>query len=460
MNSSASSYDNAPAAISVSELVQSSSRHLQQLWPQQIWVNGELSNVRRYPSGHVYLTLKDDSAEISGVMFASQAKNLATLPSEGNAVTVLCQPNIYAPKGRLQIVINKLALRGQGQLYEEFIRIKKMLRDKGWFGPEHKTPLPAVPRSIAVVVSMQGAAWRDVRTTLRKRFALARVLVFPAPAQGSDAPAKIAAALNWADTHSCDVLLLCRGGGSFEDMHAYNSLQVAEAIWNAKVPVIAGIGHETDETIADFVADTRAATPTAAAVAAVPESSELLQRIAALEQRFTKSLRSQLDLSGARIDDYSGELRDAAHELAGLSRLRLTHLHDRCVTAQQNLQAAKRQQLNQAQSRLATHMRFLLNFVHRINALAEALPRLRKRMYQQHIHKLDYLQHHLRSLNPRQTLQRGYAIICDAQGKVLSSAGQLSDGTHAIVELHDGAVTAVAGERTTSKLPMDDQHNR
>ncbi len=424
--------------LSVTELVQMSNEHLKQLWKHPVSVVGELSNVRSYASGHIYLTLKDSSAEISGVMFASYAANLTTDPKEGDAVVVRCQPTIYPPKGRFQIVISHIEQRGgQGQLYEEFLRIKEDLRDKGWFAETHKKQIPKFPRRIGVVVSQQGAAKRDVCITLRKRFPLATVIIFPAPAQGHDAPAKISVAINSAGSENCDVLLVCRGGGSFEDLHAYNDIQVAKAIYASEIPIITGVGHQTDETIADFVADLRAPTPTGAAVAAVPDREELLQRVADLAQRCRKACFEKINFAGERIDDCIQDLRTVAQQQAQISRLRMGILL-------------------QARQRLLAYVRSMQNYVQRIDQLTASLLKVRRQLCKHHTGQLNHLQQRLDSLDPRRTLQRGYAILTDAHGKVLSYADQLPAGTAAVLELQDGAVDTVVGEKTTSKLRLSD----
>ncbi|MDQ5850212.1 MAG: exodeoxyribonuclease VII large subunit, partial [Pseudomonadota bacterium] len=268
----------APGAevVTVSELLRSVRDTLERRFPL-MWVRGELSNFSRAPSGHCYFTLKDGAAQVDCVMFRSRAVALDAELRDGAQVEVRAAATLYEPRGRFQLTVEALRRAGLGPLYERFLRLKEKLEREGVFDPALKRPLPEFPRCIGILTSLRAAALRDVLTTLARRNAAIPVIVYPVPVQGEGAAARIAAMLRAAsERNECDVLLLVRGGGSFEDLWQFNEEAVARAIRASRIPVVAGVGHETDFTIADFAADCRAPTPTAAAELASPARTELL----------------------------------------------------------------------------------------------------------------------------------------------------------------------------------------
>lgn len=432
--------------LTVGELLTASREHLRKLWRLRVWVVGELSGVRSYPSGHVYFTLKDAKAEVSCIMYARTAGGHPPFPADGTEVRALVQPTIYVQKGRFQLVAEEVAARGRGRLHEEFLRTKERLRERGWFDAGRKRPLPAVPSSVAVVVSLQGAAWRDVKRTLGERFPLARVTVFPAPAQGRDAADLIARATSRAGRSGCDVTLVCRGGGSFEDLWSYNEEAVARAIVDSPVPVVTGIGHETDETIADLAADVRAATPTGAAVAAVPSRIELARRLDAGARRLGEAAGGALDEARQSLDDAVSSVtgvRDGLRREAWRAERMSSDLRRAAAACMR----AKRGSLAGAGDSFREAVRGLLGAGARLDALSARLAAAAARAVPDRLSALGGLAARLEAMSPRRTLERGYAIVTDDGGAVRSRADQVGEGDGAAVHFADGSVRVRVGKR-------------
>ena len=424
--------------FTVSELLHASREHLRQLWHKNVWVDGELTNVNQYPSGHTYMVLKDDKAEVSCVMFASMARQQPWLPTNGTSVSVLVEPTIYTAKGKFQLIVQEIKAQGQGKQYEKFLALKEKLKRQGWFDPTTKRPIPFLPSVVGVVVSLEGAVWRDIRTTLTQRFPGVLVRVFPAPAQGANAAAKIAAAIKSATQHGCEVLLVCRGGGSFEDLMAYNELIVAEAIRAAPIPVITGIGHETDESIADYVADLRTATPTAAAVAVVPARQELIQRCNQLEHRWYAAVEQLINDYRQRLDDATGNLGHQAHQLVTAANWRLeSNLSDLRNVTQEQVQLA-RSRLREARNLMRQALLMLLGVRGSLATLIKRLAAAVKASNQARYAALATCQARLQALSPRRTLERGYVMVTTPTGEVTSRASQLNHRQQAMLVFIDG----------------------
>src|SRR5574337_1973109 len=252
---------------------------------QGVDVAGEVSGFRAYPSGHWYFTLKDDAAQVSCVMWRNRAEKLGFVPRDGDAVEAQGNVTLYETRGQYQLDVAWLQRAGEGELYREFVRLKAQLEAEGLFAPERKRPLPASPRTIGLVTSPAGAALRDMLNVIRRRFPMADVILSPTPVQGDDAPPQIVAALRALADLRPDVIIVARGGGSLEDLWAFNDERVARAMAATPVPVVSGVGHETDFTIADFVADVRAPTPSAAAEIVVARKDDFRARLGRLADR-------------------------------------------------------------------------------------------------------------------------------------------------------------------------------
>jgi exodeoxyribonuclease VII large subunit len=380
--------------LSVSALLRSVRDTLERRFPLA-WIGGEISNFRPASSGHWYFTLKDEAAQVDCVMFRSRAAALDWEPAEGMRVEARALVTLYEPRGRFQLNVEHMRRAGLGPLYERFLKLKAQLEKEGLFDPAAKREIPAFPGCIGVVTSRQAAALRDVLTTLQRRNPSIAVIVYPVPVQGDGAAAKIAATLALANARAeCDVLLLVRGGGSIEDLWQFNEEVVARAIRASSIPVVVGVGHETDVTIADFAADRRAPTPTAAAEMVSPSREELLARVAELAQRASREALRRIE--------YAMQLVDA------LSR-RLVHPRERL--------RASRQLLEQLAARLASAA------ARRLDNFAAQLAQLKAGLV---------------SLNPSAVLERGYSLTRNAQGEVVVDAGRVAEGDRLTTTLAKG----------------------
>jgi exodeoxyribonuclease VII large subunit len=370
--------------LSVSELLRSVRDTLERRFPL-LWVRGELSNLSRAASGHCYFTLKDRGAQVDCVMFRSRLSALDWEPREGMQVEARALVTLYEPRGRFQLTIENLRRAGAGPLYERFLRLKETLERDGLFDAAAKRELPAHPRAIGVLTSLGAAALRDVLTTLARRNPSIPVIVYPVPVQGAGAAERIAAMLARAGRRAeCDVLLLVRGGGSIEDLWQFNEEAVARAIRACPLPVVVGVGHETDVTIADFAADRRAATPTAAAELAGPSRAELLGRVAECARCVSREMRRRLQYAAQAADGWTRRLVHPAERLRAHLGL--------VGQLSQRLAYAWLQHLRACQAQLAG------------------------------------LQASLRSLDPSAVLERGYSITRTAQGEVLRDAARAREG--------------------------------
>ena len=369
---------------------------------QDVWVAGEVSNFSRASSGHIYFTLKDAGAQLSGVVWRSQARALRYLPKSGDQVVAHGRVGLYEQGGRYQLYADAFQPAGRGALFQEFERLKAQLEAEGLFDAARKRPLPPFPRGIGVVTSPTAAAFRDVLNVLGRRYPLARVLLAPTAVQGNAAPPGIVAALAALNARAdMDVILLVRGGGSLEDLWAFNDERVARAVAASRLPVISGVGHETDFSLADFAADHRAPTPSAAAEMATPDLAEL--RIA-LTQQHTRLERA-----------WAGSLDSRRERVAALART----LHH--VSPEARLSSGRQR-------------------VDDLAAQADRALAHRLELAEQHIAGLAA---RLTALNPEAVLARGYAIVRERETRgVIASAAQAQPGMALAVQLRDGEIEA------------------
>jgi exodeoxyribonuclease VII large subunit len=420
-----------------------------------IWVEGELSNVSRPASGHLYFTLKDAQAQVRCAMFRLRAGWLRFRPADGQHVLVRARVSLYEARGEFQLLVEHMEEAGEGALRREFERLKARLAAEGLFESARKRPLPRLARRIAILTSPSGAAIRDVLSVLGRRFPLLAVDLLPIPVQGREAPPAIVAMIDAAVRCArYDVLLLARGGGSIEDLWAFNDERVARAIAAASIPVVSAIGHEIDFTIADFVADLRAPTPSAAAELMVPDRQDLARALEVLRRRLTAAFERRLRERAQRIDAASLRLR-AQHP-----RQRLRALRERWRGGQQRLAATLQALLERRRARLglarvrleAAHPGRLLvrlgERAHRAEArLGQCMPALvaAARL------RAEALARALHAVSPLATLERGYAIVQDAAtAGVIRSAAQVSPGQALDVRVADGGFPV-----TVRPLPVE-----
>lgn len=435
----------APPVLTVTALNQQVARLLERTFPL-VWIGGEISNFTRAASGHWYFTLKDDAAQVRAVMFRGRAQYAGFTPREGDKVEVRALVTLYGARGDYQINVEAIRRAGVGALYEAFMRLKEKLGAEGLFDETRKRALPLFVRTIGIVTSPQAAALRDVLTALRRRVPHVRVVLYPAPVQGQLAAQKIAEAISTASHRKeVDVLIVCRGGGSIEDLWSFNEEAVARAIAACSMPVISGVGHETDFTIADFAADLRAATPTAAAELAATPRADWLNSLHTDADDLRRAMERILSNANQGLDNWSRRLVSPSSQLAN-QRVKLlgmasslTHAvrgpinrHSVVLAQLQQRWARHRPDVRSLRTQLTSEGRHLVASVgNQLRARREALHALTAQ---------------LELLNPQRTLERGYAIVSNARGKVLHAPGQIKPRDVLRVRLADGsAEIEVAG---------------
>jgi exodeoxyribonuclease VII large subunit len=413
--------------LPVSRLVASARLILERNLPL-CWVSGEISNFSRAPSGHCYFILKDDKAQVRCVFFRSKAQHIDFALRDGVQVEVRALASLYEARGEFQLTVEAMRLAGLGALFEAFARLKAKLADQGWFDAERKRALPAFPKRIGVVTSPRAAALHDVLTTLKRRMPAIPVVVYPCGVQGREAWDDIVRALRIANRRrECDVLIVCRGGGSIEDLWAFNEEAVARAVLESEIPVVSGVGHETDFTICDFVADVRAATPTAAATLIVPDRHELDARVRGAFLRVRSCALRLLEQRMQQVDHLGNRLRHPAARLAEQQRL-LARQGARLAHAWRRVQDRAEMRLLPLQSRLLRHLSTPLQQTVGLEQVRVALARAAENLLFDRTQRLARCERSLALLNPIAVLERGYSIALTAEGSIVQSSAQLSRG--------------------------------
>jgi exodeoxyribonuclease VII large subunit len=412
-----------PEILSVAELNHLARNLIEREFPL-LWIAGEVSNLTRAPSGHWYFTLKDADAQVRCAMFRSRTQSVPWRLENGQQVEARALVTLYEARGEFQLNVESLRRAGLGKLYEAFLRLKEKLTAEGLFADERKRPLPRFPTRIGIVTSPRAAALRDVLVTLGRRAPALPCVVYPTLVQGADAAGQIAEAIRIAgEREECDLLLVVRGGGSLEDLWSFNEEIVARAIAASPIPVIAGIGHETDLTIADLAADRRAPTPTAAAELASAGWFDAAGETAQLGLALRSTMRANLERRMQRIDLLARQLVHPAERLAR-SRQRLDHLASRLASAGERLAARRLQQLADVRLRLA-----------------RARPNLER-----HRTRLARLAASLAALNPQAALARGYALVRTPDGQLVRSQRQLAPGMALNLRFAEGGANALVSE--------------
>lgn len=393
------------------------------------WVSGEVSNWSRAASGHCYFVLKDAQAQARCVIYRNKMQALEIELRNGLQIEVRATPTIFEPRGEFQLNVETVRLSGVGALYERFAKLKLKLEAAGWFAAARKRPLPRFPRGVGIVTSPRAAALSDVLTTLARRMPRLPVILYPALVQGEGAAAGIAAAIAAANARAeVDVLIVCRGGGSIEDLWAFNEEAVARAVFESRLPIVSGVGHETDFTICDFVADARATTPTGAAVLVAPDRSELSSQLGTLSLRWRRALERALELRMQRLDLAS---RRHLHPAARLEKQRelLASLARRLTRAVAGAQVQRRRGVDLLTRGLARCLRTPLPQRAAMDRAAERWHRAAAERAAGLERRLAALEAGLRHLNPQAVLDRGYSIVTTAQGAVVQDAATVGIGT-------------------------------
>lgn len=430
----------APRIVSVGELLRSVASLLERSFPLT-WVSGEMSNVTRASSGHWYFSLKDRDAQVRCVMFRARNQHVDWIPRDGDRVEARVLPGLYAPRGDFQLQVEQMRRAGAGVLFEAFLRIKASLEREGLFAAARKRPLPLHPRVIGVVTSTQAAALRDVLSTIARRSPHVEVVVFPTPVQGNDAPARIvdaiAAAAHRGARHPVDVLLVVRGGGSIEDLWAFNDERVAYAIAESTIPVVSGVGHETDFTIADFVADVRAPTPTAAAELASPDAPALASRLSARKTALRRAGERTFNGWSQRIDEAARRLRSPDQRLAA-ARQRLDAIVRRMTRAQGAALASRVGATVAVRGRLRRAAPDPIVLAAGPSGLRERLQRASHARLLRAGDATLGARRRLALLDPKGILARGYAIATDVDGRIVRDASDVGAGDVVVVEVARG----------------------
>jgi len=412
-----------------------------------LWVRGEISNLVKAASGHFYFSLKDDQAQVRCVMFRHKNQLLKQAVANGLQVEVLAAATLYEQRGDFQLTVEQMRPAGLGVLYEQFARLKHLLESQGLFASQRKRPLPLFPHCIGIITSPQAAALRDVLTTLRLRLPSVPVVLYPTPVQGAGSAEKIAQAIAAANHRAeCDVLILCRGGGDIEDLWAYNEEVVARAIAASEIPIVSGVGHETDFTIADFVADERAPTPTAAAQRVTPDRHALLRGLQDQMQHLQRAQRNRLHNAMQAVDYLQRRLVHPAQQLQ-----RQVQQIDQLQQRMQRVSAYRmQQQLWKWQSmtqRLRAASSDFARLQDRQSSQAQRLVNAMRAGQAQRLVRVDNAAQHLILLDPTKVLARGYSLVQDSGGSVVSDAGRLAVGAEVRITFARGWVRSVVKSR-------------
>jgi len=411
----------------------------------RLWIEGELSNFSRPASGHWYFTLKDEQAQVRCAMFRRQNMTVDFVPEDGMQVLVRAKISLYEARGEFQLIADAMEEAGDGALRRAFEALKKRLEAEGLFSPERKRPLPPWPERIGVVTSPSGAAIRDILSVLKRRFPALEVIIYPCQVQGEAAKLEIARAIEQANRHrQCDVLILSRGGGSLEDLWPFNEEIVARAVRGSQIPVVTGIGHEIDFTIADFAADLRVPTPSAAAEAVSPDGAALRRHLGSLEERLENWMRHYLNQCRRQfqwLDQRLSRLHPARQVEEKVQRL--DELASRLPRAQQSILLNFRHHLGTQAARLDRH-----HPTARLRQASASLGQLQGRLEQLVAHDLETrrmrlveLGRALEAVSPLATLDRGYAIVSNQKGHVLTRSGQVRPGDEIRVRLARGRLS-------------------
>ncbi|CAH2917502.1 MAG: Exodeoxyribonuclease VII large subunit (EC [uncultured Paraburkholderia sp.] len=412
-----------------------------------VWVAGEVSNFTRAASGHWYFSIKDAQAQMRCVMFRGRAQYAEFTPKEGDRIEVRALVTMYEPRGELQLNVEAVRRTGQGRLYEAFLRLKAQLEAEGLFAAERKRALPSHPRAIGIVTSLQAAALRDVLTTLSRRAPHIPVIIYPAPVQGAGVSAKLAAMVDAASARrEVDVLIVCRGGGSIEDLWTFNEEVLARAIAASAIPVVSGVGHETDFTIADFAADVRAPTPTGVAELVSPQRVLLLRELDHRHAALARGFGRMMERRAQQLDWLARRLVSPAERLAR-QRTHLQQLSARLASAGARPVRDARAHFSLLQMRWQRWRPDLAAHQARLGSLAQRLDAALLRQHERQAARIAMLSARLEVLSPQRTLERGYAAVLDAQtGRAVRAPSSLKPGRRLTMHLAEGtADVALAG---------------
>jgi exodeoxyribonuclease VII large subunit len=414
-----------------------------------IWVEGEISNLAQPASGHIYFSLKDSSAQVSCAMFKGRNRTLKFRPENGNQVLVRAKVSLYQPRGNYQLIVDRMEEAGDGALRRQFEQLKIKLADEGLFDENRKQAIPELPECISIITSKTGAAIHDVLSVIERRFPSIPVKLFPVPVQGAEAAPAICNAIQLIDravsdgSFNCDVILLVRGGGSLEDLWSFNEESVARAMYDCSIPIVSGIGHEVDVTIADFVADVRAATPTAAAETATPDQSSWLQSFDWYQQRLQQLVTDKIERYQEKNQWLLRRLQQQ-HPQTQLSRSqeRSDELTKRLLRISQLMLDARQSKLTVVNAKLGAQNPLALIKQKRQTTgyLSARLQQAALNLFERKKSLLGNAARTLHTISPLQTLERGYSITLNAKGAPIVSIAQVRADDTIETRLHNGSI--------------------
>jgi exodeoxyribonuclease VII large subunit len=452
-----SALDTRDAVSTVSELIGQARVALERAIALQ-WVTGEISGFKRAASGHCYFDLKDAQAQVACVLYRNRAALISFELRDGVQAELRLRPSIYEPRGSLQFTVEQGRLAGVGRLYEAFLRLKAKLESEGLFDAATKRALPDSPRAVGLITSQKAAALADMLRVLRDRWPRAKVVLYPASVQGSAAPGELLAALNAANVRrECDVLIIGRGGGSIEDLWAFNDEALVRAVAASALPIVSAVGHETDFTLCDFAADVRAATPTAAANLVVPERREALARIERLGVNLASVVARRIDNLAQRIDRAHERLRASDRALMPW-RVRMLQLQNRLHRAMGQRTIEQRGALRAIEQRLARDVRsgaVAERARQRLSAIADQLRRATRTQLSQHHLALADRRRSIELLNPQHVLDRGYAVVLDDEGRAITESDKVKPGAAITARLKSGELLANVIATRDASEPLD-----
>lgn len=408
---------------------------------QKILIKGEISNYTRTTRGHLYFSLKDENAQIKANMFQSSARNLSFEPKDGDHVLIEAKISLYEPRGEYSLNVIEMTLDGIGELYLKYEQLKKTLEEQGYFDEKHKKPIPKFPRRIGVITSETGAVIQDIMNTVNRRYRLTEIILYPTLVQGEDAKHDIARQIRRANKDKLvDVLIVGRGGGSIEDLWAFNEIEVITEIFNSEIPIISAIGHETDYTISDFVSSLRAPTPTAAAEMATPDEAVLKSYIVEMKIKLEREIKNKL----AQMEIILAQLEKRLE--AQSPKAKIDKSYDKLINLSNLLQKEieiilnrKKNELAILQSRIITPEERINNYKMKLDYLFKNLSSKIEEVYKNKEHNYQIQLTKLNSLNPLKTLEKGFGVI-KKDNKLIRSVDELSLGDQLEVEIIDGIV--------------------
>ncbi|QRN40635.1 MAG: exodeoxyribonuclease VII large subunit [Neisseriaceae bacterium] len=429
-------------AITVTQL-NSRAKHLLETNFSNFWIQGEISGITQSSLGHYYFTLKDDKSQVSCALFKHQAKKSQFDLKEGEEVQLSGKVTLYEPRGHYQIIVDKIEPKGLGQLYIEYIRLKEKLEKLGYFDLKHKKSIPFFPKKIGVITSASGAALRDILTTLKRRMSQIGIVIYPVMVQGKDSAVQIANAINLANNRDeVDILIVARGGGSLEDLWSFNEEIVVESIYQSKIPVVSGVGHETDFTLTDFVADLRAPTPTGAAELVSPNKEDLLKELNSYLYRIQQILLNRYNEASQRLDLLARLLIKPSQILNG-KKQGLTHYH---VLLKNEIS----EKLNYYHLKLQRYILSLQKNRPEIGELKKELQYIKNSLlheWQMLIHTkkstLTTFSQLIEAVSPKKMQERGYSIVTDINGNVVSSSRKLKNNQRLKINFIDGQTKVI-----------------